>query len=89
MTLKSVMLQLRIDQIEELDRIARRRHISRSELVRSSIDATLHPPSDASVAELYAAAYPDPVSGSDAWGDIDGWHRAAASKRSRASRDPW
>jgi hypothetical protein len=89
MGLRSVMVQLRPDQIEQLDRAANRQGTSRSRLVRDAVDASLRPRSDRSVAEQYALAYPDGDSGVDEWGDLDAWHQAAADARVQGERDPW
>ncbi|HUF99791.1 MAG TPA: CopG family transcriptional regulator [Ilumatobacter sp.] len=89
MTLKSVMLQLDVDQIEQLDRQASASGVSRSHLVRQAVAALLHPPSDQSVADRYAQAYPDQSLGTDEWGDLDAWHAAAAASRTTDDRDPW
>ncbi len=83
------MLQLRPDQIEQLDVVARQRGASRSSLVRDAVDASLRPLGSQAVAELYAAAYPEPVAGTDEWGDLDAWHTAAATARVAGARDAW
>jgi len=89
MTLRSVMLQLREDQIKRLDAKAVSVGASRSKLVRDAVDAILATPVNDDVATLYALAYPEPSLGVDAWGDLDAWHEAAARERSKAARDPW
>ena len=87
MSLRSVMLQLRDDQIARLDAQAAGMGVSRSKLVRDAVDASLDRPLAVDVAAQYAAAYPHgegpdgPASDSDAWGDIDAWHEAAARSR--------
>lgn len=90
MTLKSVMLQLEVSQIERLDREAARTGVSRSFLIRQAVDAALTPPIDRDLAARYAAGYPD-GDGADAddWGDLGHWRAAAARDRSGAARDPW
>lgn len=75
------MLQLSVDQIDELDRTARRAGVSRSQLVRNAVDALIDPPSNVDIAEQYARAYPVPTDGVDDWGDLDVWHAAARSER--------
>jgi hypothetical protein len=82
------MLQLREDQIAELDTHALASNISRSKLVRDAVDAALHPPVLRDVEALYAAAYPTATFGTDEWGDIDAWH-AAASATALADVEPW
>ncbi len=95
MTLRSVMLQLREDQIARLDAHAAGLGVSRSKLVRDAVDASFDRPVAVDVAAQYAAAHPDsdrPVASSadvDAWGDLDRWHDAAAhSRRTDAGSDP-
>lgn len=87
MSLKSVMLQLSEEQIDELDRVAHQQGISRSKLVRDAVDALIDPPSDVTIDEQYARAYPTPSSGLDEWGDLDAWHDAARRARAEAA-DP-
>lgn len=90
MTLKSVMLQLEVSQIERLDREAARTGVSRSHLIRQAVDAALTPPPDRDIAARYAAGYPDgDAADVDAWGDVEHWRAAAARDRSGAARDPW
>jgi hypothetical protein len=85
MSLRSVMIQLRSDQVERLDAESNRNGTSRSHLIRTAVDAYLDQPFDADVAEQYRLAFPTPSYGVDAWGDRDAWHDAAA--RSRADLD--
>lgn len=89
MALRSVMLQLRDDQLDRLDADAARAGVSRSKLVRDAVDALLDGRVDPDVAQQYREAYPAPTHGSDAWGDVDAWHDAAAKQRARTTRDPW
>ena len=98
MTLRSVMLQLRDDQIVRLDAQAAGMGVSRSKLVRGAVDAALERPLAVDVAAQYAAAYPDGdapdrrVADVDDWGDLDAWHDAAArswSAGERAEPDTW
>jgi Ribbon-helix-helix protein, copG family len=92
MTLRSVMLQLRDDQIARLDAQAAGMGVSRSKLVRDAVDASLDRPLAVDVAAQYRSAYPDsdgpdgPASDTDAWGDIDAWHEAAARSRRTGER---
>lgn len=88
MTLRSVMVQLRHDQITQLDIDAKRAGTSRSKLLRDAVDAAQAPAGDADVAAQYARAYSEDRFGSDAWGDLDQWHDAAASDRT-VERDQW
>ena len=89
MALRSVMLQLREDQIAQLDAEAARVGGSRSKLVRDAVDSLLTRTVDPDIAELYTRAYPEPRSGTDEWGDVDAWHDAAAAARAAGERDPW
>jgi hypothetical protein len=100
MTLRSVMLQLREDQIARLDAHAAGLGVSRSKLVRDAVDASFDRPVAVDVAAQYAAAYPDSdrpdsdrpdasAADVDAWGDLGRWHDAAAhSRRTDAGSDP-
>lgn len=83
MSLRSVMLQLRDDQIERLDAKATRAGVSKSKLVRDAVDSSLDRAVRPDVADLYAAAYPRPVAGTDEWGDLDAWHDATERDRTR------
>ena len=89
MAFRSVRVQLRTDQVEQLDSVARQQRVSRSSLVREAVDASLRPRADRAVAELYAVLDSEPLSGVDDWGDLDAWHAAAADARARTERDPW
>jgi hypothetical protein len=89
MTLRSVMLQLREDQIAQLDADASRAGVSRSQLVPDAVDALISRPIDHDVAAMYRAAYPDERFGTDEWGDLDAWHEAAANGRSAYERESW
>jgi hypothetical protein len=89
MTLKSVMLQLDVAQIERLDREAARAGVSRSHLIRQAVDAAFSPPIDHDLAARYAAAYPDGGIDTDEWGNLDEWHAAAGRDRIRSAREPW
>ena len=89
MTLRSVMIQLRSDQIERLDAESARTATSRSHLIRTAVDAYLDEPFDVDVAEKYRLAYPTPSYGVDAWGDRDAWHDAAARSRADLDRGAW
>jgi hypothetical protein len=89
MTLKSVMLQLSESQIVLLDRQAKREGVSRSQIVRSAVNALLSPTPDDDVARRYAAAYPTRELGVDEWGDRDQWHAAAERARAGADRGAW
>jgi len=89
MTLRSVVLQLREDQIAQLDADAARVGASRSKLVRDALDALLTPVADPDVVEQYRLAYPPGGVGSDAWGDLDAWHDAAAAERTTTEREQW
>ncbi len=89
MTLKSVMVQLDPAQLAALDREAQRLDVSRSQLIRDAIDASLSPQLDADLARQYADAYPEPTLGADGWGDLDAWHAAAGADRDTDGRDPW
>ena len=88
MTLRSVMLQLREDQIARLDAEATRARVSRSKLVRDAVDAQMQGSVDIDLAERYRLAYADGL-GVDAWGDLDAWHAAAERSRRDGSRAPW
>ncbi len=84
MTLRSVMLQLREDQIARLDAQAAGIGVSRSKLVRDAVDASLDRPLIVDVAVRYATAYPDAdaqLPEPDDWGDLEAWHEAAARQR--------
>lgn len=89
MTLRSVMVQLRVDQIAQLDADAKRTGTSRSKLLRAAVDAALAPAGDADVAALYQRAYPADRFGADDWGDVDRWHETAAADRINRARDAW
>lgn len=98
MTLRSVMLQLRDDQIARLDAQAAGMGVSRSKLVRDAVDAALDRPLAVDVAAQYAAAYPNgdgpelAAAEVDEWGDLDAWHEAAARSRpagERSEPDAW
>jgi Ribbon-helix-helix protein, copG family len=97
MALKSVMIQLRPEQIEALDRHADKIGASRSRLIREAVDAALAPAQQPDLVARYAAAYPvDELGigelGVDEWGSRDQWHAAAAERRlndANAARDPW
>lgn len=82
------MLQLREDQIAELDAHALASNISRSKLVRDAVDAALRPALRPDVEALYAAAYPTVSFGVDEWGDVDAWH-AAASATALSELETW
>lgn len=82
------MLQLREDQIAELDAHAVASNSSRSKLVRDAVDAALRPAFLSDVAALYAAAYPTATPDIDEWGDVDAWH-AAASATALSDLEPW
>lgn len=87
--MRSVMIQLRGDQIERLDAQSARTETSRSHLIRTAVDAFLDEPFEVDVAERYRLAYPTPTSGVDAWGDLDAWHDAAADERADLDRGAW
>lgn len=89
MTMRSVMIQLRGDQIERLDAQSARTSTSRSHLIRTAVDAFLDQPFDVDVAEQYRVAYPTPSYGVDAWGDLDAWHDAAARGTADLDRGAW
>jgi hypothetical protein len=86
--MKSVMLQLREDQIARLDAEAARSGVSRSKLIRDAVDARLSGHVDTDLADRYRVAYAGHP-GSDAWGDLDAWHAAAEQSRRADTRDPW
>lgn len=95
MTLKSIMLQLRDEQITQLDAEAGRLGVSRSHLVRECVDQSFGDRFDTRVAEAYALAYASPgkdvgdANDVDEWGSLDDWHAAAAQARAQDARDPW
>ena len=89
MTLKSVMLQLRLEQLERLDAEASRLGVSRSKVVRDCVDQSFVERFDPRVAELYATAYATTDGDVDEWGSVDGWHSGAARSRAALARDPW
>lgn len=89
MTLRSVMVQLRPEQIERLDAESTRTGVSRSQVVRDAVDRLFSEPFDRDVAEVYRRAYPDARYGVDEWGDRDAWHSAAAQSRGRDACDSW
>jgi hypothetical protein len=85
MRLRSVMVQLREDQIAQLDAEAVRSGCSRAQIIRDAVDLSLPVPFDQALADQYQAAYPEASSGTDAWGSLDLWHRSAALSRSHDS----
>ena len=88
MSLRSIMLQLRDDQIEQLDAQASRSGTSRSRLVRDAVDSMLSPPRQDDIRQRYRRAYPLATFGDDEFGNLDDWH-AAASASGAAERDAW
>ena len=88
MSLRSVMIQLRDDQIERLDAEAARTGASRSRVIRTAVDGLFDRPFDVSVAERYQRAYPEPRYGVDAWGDLVEWHDAAERDEATFDWDP-
>lgn len=89
MPLRSVMVQLRDDQIERLDAEAARSGKSRAQIVREVVDRSLAPAFDEVLAARYAAAYPAPTHGTDAWGSLDAWHAAASAARMTETEETW
>lgn len=85
MKLRSVMVQLREDQIAQLDAEAKRSGCSRAQVIRDAVDRSSQVRFDQALADRYQAAYPDGTSGTDAWGSLDDWHRSAAVSRSQDS----
>ncbi len=81
MTMKSIMVQLRDDQIAQLDAEAARSGRSRAQVVRDAVDRSLPTHFDQALADRYKAAYPDGETGTDDWGSLDDWHAAAAVAR--------
>jgi mRNA-degrading endonuclease toxin of MazEF toxin-antitoxin module len=55
--LRSVMIQLRDDQISRLDQWSASSRTSRSQLIRDAVDAALAPAANTDLAGRYAAAY--------------------------------
>jgi mRNA-degrading endonuclease toxin of MazEF toxin-antitoxin module len=55
--LRSVMIQLRDDQIGRLDQWSAAAAESRSKLIRDAVDASLEPSSDGDLSKRYAVAY--------------------------------
>ena len=82
--MKSIMVQLRDDQLAQLDAEAARSGRSRAQVVRDAVDRSLPTHFDQALADRYRAAYPDGKSGTDEWGSLDEWHRAAADARRQA-----
>lgn len=89
MSLKSVMLQLRDEQLLQLDAEAQRLGISRSQLVRECVDHSFSSRFDTDVAAAYERAYNRSTTDIDEWGSLDAWHAAAASERTAPTRDEW
>jgi Ribbon-helix-helix protein, copG family len=89
--MKSIMVQLRDDQIAQLDAEAARSGRSRAQVVRDAVDRSLPTHFDQALSDRYAAAYPDGESGTDEWGSLDAWHAAAAAARRQvpSSPDDW
>lgn len=89
MTLRSVMVQFREDQIERLDAEAARSGKSRAQIVREVVDRSLVPAFDSALADRYAAAYPIGSYGVDDWGSLDAWHDAATRARRTDNERAW
>jgi Ribbon-helix-helix protein, copG family len=86
MSMKSIMVQLRADQIAQLDAEATRSGRSRAQVVRDAVDQILPTAFDQALADRYAKAYADGQSGTDEWGSLDDWHAAAAASRRTTSQ---
>ena len=68
--LRSVMIQLRDDQIVRLDQWSAASATSRSQLLRDLVDAALEPSTDVDVARRYAAAYAPPADDGPGWAEL-------------------
>ena len=69
---KQTLVQLTEEQIETLDAVARRRHLSRSALIREAIDALLADDRDAEIGRAIVEGYTRiPPGTPDRWGDLE------------------
>jgi hypothetical protein len=71
--LRSVMIQLRDDQIGRLDQWSASSKISRSQLIRDAVDAALEPAADQDLAGRYAAAHGGHAGAPSSPADGPGW----------------
>lgn len=87
MAVKPTMVHLHAEVIEMLDAKARRRGVSRSQLIREAVDALLSADRRNGLAERYRQAYRvAPADTADEWGDLGAWH--AELERIRAAERP-
>lgn len=87
------MVHLNAEVIGLLDAKAKRRGVSRSQLIREAVDALLAPDRHEQLADRYRQGYSDaPPDSEDAWGELGAWHdelaRVRAAERS-GSAPPW
>ena len=86
------MVHLEPELITLLDATARRRGVSRSQLIREAIASHLEPERSTRIAERYRQAYAArPADAVDEWGDVEAWHSELARLRDpdRGESGPW
>jgi Arc/MetJ-type ribon-helix-helix transcriptional regulator len=69
---KQTLVQLSDEQVAALDAVARRRHLSRSALIREAIDALLADDREAEIGRAIVEGYTRiPPGTPDEWGDLE------------------
>lgn len=95
---KQTLVQLTDDQVAALDAVARRRHLSRSALIREAIDTMLADDREAEIGRAIVEGYTRiPPGTPDEWGDLEAMadlHTAETLQRiqeeeRQAGFEPW
>ena len=95
---KQTLVQLSDEQVAALDAVARRRHLSRSALIREAVDTLLADDREAEIGRAIVEGYTRiPPGTPDEWGDLEALNDALTletiqrldEEERRAGFEPW